>query len=209
MDIKERNFDKDAASWDEKPSRIKLADDLVQALMDEKIPASDMDVMDFGCGTGLLTLRLRPHVRSIEGVDSSEGMLNVLRAKVESQRVTNVKTQCLDLGKGDVLQGRYHMIVSGMVFHHVREIKPLFGQFYDHLNPGGYLCVADLDFEGGEFHENHDGVYHHGFDRAALRRDFVEAGFGEVRDRTAAKVAKTRPGGGKREFSVFLFVGRK
>jgi len=34
-----------------------------------------MDVLDFGCGTGIVTLRLQPYVRCIAGGDSSKGIL--------------------------------------------------------------------------------------------------------------------------------------
>jgi len=53
------------------------------------------------------------------------GMLGVLRAKIENQDLTNIKTRLLDLEKGDLLEGNYHLIVCSMTLHHVREIKPL------------------------------------------------------------------------------------
>ena len=66
-----RNFDSVAASWDANPVRVKLAHDVVRAIR-ETIPLRpDMDVLDFGCGTGLLSLGLLPMVHTITGVDSS------------------------------------------------------------------------------------------------------------------------------------------
>ena len=58
--------------------RVKLATDVAGAVSAEVRLAADMDVLDFGCGTGLLALQLQPYVRSITGVDSSQGMLDVL-----------------------------------------------------------------------------------------------------------------------------------
>ena len=68
---------------------------------------------------------------------------------------------------------------------------------------------ADLDPDDGQFHGENDTVFHWGFDRAALRRIFIEAGFGDIQDRTAASVLKPIPDGGMRSFSVFLMTGRK
>ena len=34
-----------------------------------------MDALDFGCGTGLVTLKLQPFIHSITGVDGSQGMI--------------------------------------------------------------------------------------------------------------------------------------
>jgi hypothetical protein len=51
-------------------------------------------------------------------------------------------------------------------------------------------------------------VFHDGFDREELRRMFIMAGFGDVRDRTAAMVVKPVPVG-TRAFTIFLMTGKK
>jgi ubiquinone/menaquinone biosynthesis C-methylase UbiE len=204
-----RDFNKAAATWDEEPRRVKLAGDVVGAIYDENVLAPDRDALDFGCGTGLLTLGLQPFVRSVTGMDSSHGMIDVLNAKVRNMGLTNVDTRLIDLDKGDTIEDIYHVITSSMAFHHIRDIQPLLDQFYRVTSPGGYTCIADLDLDDGQFHGgNNDGVYHDGFDRDALRQMFIKAGFSDVRDRTAAKVVKPVPGG-NRTFTVFLMTGRK
>jgi ubiquinone/menaquinone biosynthesis C-methylase UbiE len=208
MGGEKRDFDKEAASWDQEQGRVKLAKGVAEAIADEINLTSAMDVLDFGCGTGLLTLQLQPFVRSITGVDSSQGMLDIIRAKIKAQNLSNVTTQYKDLDRGDVLEGRYHLIVSSMTFHHIREISPLLHQFSKVSAPQGYLCIADLDPDDGRFHSNNEGVFHHGFDRSALRHAFMEAGFGDIRDRTAASVEKPVPEWGTRLFTVFLMTGR-
>jgi len=209
MNIERRDFDKEAATWDEIPARVNLANDIAAAISDEILLTSNMDVLDFGCGTGLLTLQLQPVVHSITGVDSSQGMIDVLKAKIDKQNLPNIKTQYLDTEKGDILKGTYHLIVSGMTLHHIKEIRPLLDQFYRILMPSGYLCIADLDLDDGQFHDNNNGVFHFGFDRALLRKDFMEAGFDDIRDRTAAEVMKPGSDGGMRSFTIFLMTGRK
>lgn len=208
--IEKRNFDKEAALWDENPVRLKLAGDVANAISEAVTLTSDMDVSDFGCGTGLLTLNLQPKVRSITGIDSSPGMLDVFKAKIAEQNLGNVKAIYADLDKGDVLSGSYDAVVSSMTLHHVKEIKPLLSRFYNIIKPSGYLCIADLDTDDGQFHgADAAGVFHSGFDRAELRQEFIHAGFDEVRDMTAAEVIKPIPGGEMRRFTVFLMVGRK
>ncbi len=209
MNIERRDFDKEATTWDEVPARVKLANDIATAISNEILLTSSMDVLDFGCGTGLLTLRLHPVVHSITGVDSSRGMIDVLKAKIDRQNLPNVKTQYLDPEKGDILEGTYHLVVSGMTLHHVKEIRPLLDQFSRILIPSGYLCIADLDLDDGQFHDNNDGIFHFGFDRALLRRDFMEAGFDDIRDMTAAELMKPGSEGEIRPFTVFLMMGRK
>jgi ubiquinone/menaquinone biosynthesis C-methylase UbiE len=209
MKHERHDFDSAAAHWDENPGRVKLASDIARAIREEVPITAEMNALDFGCGTGLVTLALQPFVRSITGVDSSRGMLDILNRKKEEKNLVNVKTMLLDLEAGDVLEGRYHLIVSSMTLHHVEHLERLLAEFYKVACPSGYLCIADLDQDSGRFHDDNTGVVHSGFDRAVLRKLITAAGFGGVRDRTAATVRKTTHDGATAEFTVFLMTGRK
>jgi len=209
MKSEKRDFDKEAASWDTQPLRVKLANDVADAILDEIALTSSMDVLDFGCGTGLLALRLQPFVRSIIGVDSSQGMLDVFRLKIKDLNMQNIRTQHLNLENGDVLEGSFHVVVSSLTFHHVKEIGLLLHRLHTVTAPGGFICIADLDPDEGKFHENNDGVFHFGFERTALRNELIKAGFADLRYRTAAKIMKPAPDGTLREFTVFLMTGKK
>ncbi|MEN6576116.1 MAG: class I SAM-dependent methyltransferase [Phycisphaerales bacterium] len=209
MGTEKRNFDKEAAAWDENPARVRLANNVADAISRHMALSADMEVLDFGCGTGLLTLRLAPLVRSITGVDSSQGMLDVLAAKVARQNLSNVKTLHLDLDRGDALPGSYDLIVSSMTLHHIQKVDSLLDQFYRALSSSGCLCIADLDSDDGQFHSDNQGVFHFGFDRPTLRHAFTEAGFHDVHDATAAEVTKPARDGELRRFTVFLMTGDK
>ncbi len=205
----QRDFDKEASSWDENPGRVKLAADVAEAIKNHVPIRNDMDVLDFGCGTGLVTLHLQPLVGTITGMDSSQGMLGVLRDKAEKRGLKNVKTKFLDLEKGGVLEGCYHLIVSSMALHHVPETAELISKFHAILKPRGVLALADLDPDGGLFHEDNTGVFHQGFDRSELASIYRQASFENVQDWTAAQVVKPAPRGGTRNFTVFLMTGDK
>ncbi len=51
-----RDFDKEAAQWDANTFRVRLAQEVSAAMMRELKLNKDMTVLDFGCGTGLVTL---------------------------------------------------------------------------------------------------------------------------------------------------------
>jgi ubiquinone/menaquinone biosynthesis C-methylase UbiE len=204
-----KDFDKEAAQWDQNPGRVKLAGDVANAIMKTVKLGKNMDALDFGCGTGLVTLLLQPFVGSITGADSSRGMLGVLEEKIKQRTLTNVRSQFVDFEKGQCAVGLYDLIVSSMTLHHVPDAGLLFRQWHELLKPGGRVCFADLDAEDGAFHPDNTGVFHFGFDREKLTHLLQQTGFTDVRSAAATTIVKDVEGGGKRGFSVFLISGKK
>ena len=204
-----RDFNKEAAQWDANPGRVKLANEVADAIIREAAPADNMEALDFGCGTGLVTLRLQPLVRTIIGVDSSAGMLGVLEGKIRTQGLKNVTTRFFDIDKGGLIEGRFNLIVSSMTLHHVPDTARLFEQWYHLLLPGGLLCFADLDAEDGSFHGDNTGVFHLGFDRDHLKKLLLATGFRDIRATTATTMMREVAGKGEKSFPVFLIVARK
>ncbi len=209
MTEEKRDFDKVASSWDEEPRRVKLAQDVAETVMGEVRLSRKMDVLDYGCGTGLVTLYLQPHVRSVTGADTSKGMLEILGQKVTESGITNIRTAQIDPEDDRPLEGTFHLIVSCMTMHHVKNVETIFKKLYRYLTPGGSLCVADLDAEDGSFHSDATGVFHNGFDRRDVRAMLANAGFADVRDTTATAIVKETEGAGRREYPVFLVTARK
>lgn len=203
------NFDAKAGSWDADAGRVRQAADVAAAIIRDVAPTKEMDALDFGCGSGLVTLNIQPLVRQITGVDSSRGMLEVLRSKVVSRGMTNVSTLLADVERGESMDGMYHLIVSSMAVHHVTDVPALITRLAGMLHAGGKLAIADLDTEDGSFHDDNTGVRHFGFPRETLKRIFEGAGLRDVHDTTAATVEKQREGQGTRQYTVFLITGTK
>ena len=197
-------FDQAAATWDAEERRILLARGVTEAIASRCALPADLDVLDFGCGTGLVSLGLKPFVRSVTGVDTSRGMLDVFERKVLEQGLSGVRAVLLSPEAPLALSDRFHLVVSSMTLHHVADLAPLFARFHDHLRPGGRVALADLDLEDGTFHEDARGVVHLGFDRGEIVALLTGAGFVEVEVDTATITRK-----GERPYPVFLATGRK
>ncbi|MBM9613944.1 class I SAM-dependent methyltransferase [Desulfobulbus rhabdoformis] len=209
MSIEHRNFDFAAEHWDKRSQRVLLAQEIADAIL-KKIPETgSLDVLDFGCGTGLITMQLQPLVHSITGVDSSNGMLEVLKRKISNLKLSNARTFQYDFTQGQSLPGKYDLIVSSMTFHHVKAIDILLQQLYRLLMPGGGICIADLDAEDGRFHGDNTGVYHFGFERDRLHEIFCQAGFINVTIETATHIVKADSQQNESSFSVFLLTAGK
>ena len=205
------HFDQAAATWDENPMRIALMKAVGEAILREARPTKNMDMLDYGCGTGLVGLYLLPHVRSVTGADNSAGMLEVLRKKIKDGGLENMRTMQLDLEHDPVPAERYHLIVSSMALHHIADTASILGAFYQILHPLGLLCLADLDIEPGVFHtpDVAPSVHHHGFNRAELQASLAQVGFHDAKDVTAHTLRKPVENAGERDFPVFLITTRK
>jgi len=197
-------FDSRAKEWD-KPDRIKLASAISMCMTGILNPDKKMTAIDIGAGTGLVTIELAKLVNSVVALDSSEGMLAVLREKIQSNNIENIKTGIFDAEKDSPAEEPADIVVSSMSMHHVKDTSVFALKVYKMLKPGGRMAIADLEKEDGSFHgENPGGVMHYGFDRAGLEKDFKDAGFKNIRFSTAYKIPKE-----KMEYPVFLMIGEK
>ena len=200
-------FDMAALTWDEKPARVNIAKNVAEKIK-ELVPLNqNMKVLDFGCGTGLLSFFLQPYVGEITGIDTSKGMIEVFDKKIKENQIENMKCLNLDINT-DKLPEKYDLIVSSMVFHHIKDISQILKVLYNYLNEDGYIAIADLVKEDGSFHDDNEGVEHFGFVIQEMENNLKEVGFKDIKSEIAHIVKKQREGT-EREYPIFLVVGRK
>lgn len=202
-------FDREAAQFDSVPARVDMARAVADTIA-RAVPLNNhMSVMDYGAGTGLVSLRLQPLVKSIVAADSSREMLSVLQSKITAAGIRNVHTRELNLEMRPATPAEFDVIVSSMTLHHVRDTGALFRQFHRALKPKGWMAVADLDTEDGRFHTDTTGVHHHGFDRGVLCDILTSAGFLHAQALDAHKLMKPAADGTLRPYSIFLITAQK
>jgi ubiquinone/menaquinone biosynthesis C-methylase UbiE len=201
------HFDSKARLWDDHPvfqeRGLKIAEAIRQAVPLHR----NMNALDYGCGTGLLSFPLKDEVGAILLADSSGGMLDVVAEKIATQGVTHMTPVKLDLLIDPPPAQRFDLIVTSMTLHHVPDTDLILRIFHDLLQPGGYLCIADLDQEDGSFHGPEVDV-HHGFDRTDLSQRAAQAGFAGIHFQTVFSIAKEHESG-TRDYPVFLMTARR
>lgn len=203
-----RDFDKVAASWDEKPQRQQLAAAVAAGISAEVKLHQGLLALDYGCGTGLTGLRLAPEVGHLTAADTSAGMLEELQKKCLALNLKNVSPVLISPDRWTLPDAAFDLVFSSMVMHHITAIDPLLQHFHQVLKPGGFLALADLQQEDGTFHDDPTGVAHHGFDPQALMADLQRLGFSALSTRTVHTVRKQR-GDEEFRYPIFLVTGRK
>lgn len=198
-----QRFDKAAQEWDSGDTRQNIAEAVFKTIASRIALVNNMNILDFGAGTGLLSFKIAPMVRSVTGIDLSSGMLEQLNAKnTSSLQVTTILQDIMN----KPLEQKFNGIVSSMAMHHVENTKQLFETFYAHLERDGFIAIADLEEEDGTFHAQHgnDGVHHFGFNRELLRNTIEKTGFRNVRFHDAYSV--NREDG---SYPIFLVTAMK
>jgi len=92
-----REWDAMAGEWDDMASGYR--DEFIKILWQETGYSSDEDrkrlvVLDFGCGTGLLTEKVQSQVAHVISIDVAPSMIKVLQEKIKSGGWNNVEVYC-------------------------------------------------------------------------------------------------------------------
>lgn len=201
-------FNAVARSWDEGPVRTPLAQAVAGAIQETLALRGDERAMELGAGTGLVTALLAPSLGHVLAVDSSAGMLSVLREKAQQLGLENVHALEADLSQS-IPAGPFDLVFSSMTLHHIEDVPGLLKRLAGSLASGGHLALADLTQEDGSFHGDMAGIAHQGFEPETFKRWLRETGLVEVQLRQAHVVEKPDATGSLRRYPVFLATARK
>jgi ubiquinone/menaquinone biosynthesis C-methylase UbiE len=202
------NFDEEAKTWDASPLHVARANAVAAAIQNRLPLRPSMRAMEYGSGTGLLSFALRAGVGHITLADSSPGMLAVLTEKIAAHGADDtMRPLRLDLATDPTPNERFQLIYSLMTLHHISDTGKILRDFCTLLNPGGWLCIADLDQEDGSYHGPDFGG-HAGFNREALAAEARQAGLGNIAFSTVFHMPKV-VAGRKKDFPLFLMSAQK
>ncbi|MFW2578152.1 class I SAM-dependent methyltransferase [Aliarcobacter butzleri] len=174
-------FDERAKDWDKKQTTLDKSDACINHLK-EKIDFSNIkNILDYGCGTGLIAFNLVEENNEVLGLDNSYGMIEEFNKKVKEKNLSNIKAKKHNILEEDLPKNSFDLIVISMSLHHIEDIDMFFKKSFEALKNGGYICINDLDKEDGSFHTKHnnEGVYHFGFSEDELVETAKKIGFSD------------------------------
>lgn len=120
---------------DEEAYRVKL--DVTRALM-----TPEMELLEFGCGTGGTAIRHAPHVRHIRAIDFSEAMLEKARDQARRAGVENVTFERADIVTLTVPDAHYDMVLGLSILHLLKDPDAVIAKVFGMLKPGGYFVTS-------------------------------------------------------------------
>lgn len=187
--------------------RVKRAQ-AVSIEIESYIGHGPLEVMEFGCGTGLISLNLKNKISEGLLVDSSSEKIKELEQKLNNRHISHLQTYTGDILESDI-DRQFDVIYSSMVMHHIKDFKSVIKKLVSYLKTNGKLIIVDLLPDNGDFHRNHsefDG--HHGFSIKEMVEALEEAGLKEVNGRkfySSYKPIENK----KHPYSLFSVMGIK
>ncbi|PIE91402.1 MAG: methyltransferase type 11 [Acidobacteria bacterium] len=204
---KER-FDEISKDWDKKSRRNQLAERVFEAISNRYRLSTYQRALEFGCGTGLLTMQMAERLGHITACDVSPKMLDQLRAKIREKNLSHIDVYERDIAS-EPFDETFDFVFSSMTMHHIGDTKRLLAYLYRVLQPSGKMAIADLDQEDGFFHEHVHGVMHNGFSRNDLEPMLKEAGFVNIQFNDVHSIEKEDASGRLKSYGVFLLTAEK
>ncbi|EGP89952.1 unnamed protein product [Zymoseptoria tritici ST99CH_1A5] len=205
-------FNAEAKSWDARPfvheASQGAANAIASKLKDAPVPEGGLQILEIGCGTGILSflMAVHPNVRQIVAVDAADGMIDVLKQKLEKDGAPkNILPLALlledpenpQLPNGDNgKKQKFDVITSHLVLHHIPELEPVLRTMYECLKPGGCVMLTDFEDFGPEAKRFHpaskmDGVARHGINAGEMKTKLENVGFNDVEVRPHWSMKKT------------------
>ena len=146
-----RFWNQRAESWDHgaanNPGLVKV----VERVVAEAAPQAGMTVIDIGCGSGQLTLRVAPHVARAIGVDISPAMIDLLHKNAERAGLKNIEGRAAPIERLEIEPASVDLVISNYALHHLRDRDKQAAVVAASrwLRPGGKLVIGDMMFGRG------------------------------------------------------------
>ena len=114
-------------------------------------PVEKLDILDLGCGTGLVGLEVSAYARQLVGVDISGNMLKKAAARKLYQRLE--QSDILSMMRKEAAS-RYDVVIVADVYIYIGKVDEVVKEINRLLRPGGMLAFSNEDFEPSVTGEN-------------------------------------------------------
>ncbi len=141
-------MDQSTKFWDkiaERYSKQPIAD---EAAYQKKLKVTreyfqpDMEVLEFGCGTGSTAIAHAPYVKHIHAIDISSKMIEIAQGKVEAEKVTNVTFERSTIDEFSVSDQTLDAVLALSILHLLENKEEVIAKVHRMLKPDGIFVTS-------------------------------------------------------------------
>jgi len=104
----------------------------------------DMEVLEFGCGTGSTAIIHAPYVKHIKAIDFSSEMIEIAKGKVEDRDISNITFEQLTIEELEVEECSYDAVLGLNILHLLENKEKIIAKVYKMLKPGGIFVTSTV-----------------------------------------------------------------
>jgi ubiquinone/menaquinone biosynthesis C-methylase UbiE len=197
----EQNVFEEMAKRYDTEERIELAQIVAEEVKKELQDSTSQTLIDYGSGTGLVSLALTDMVESVLLIDSSEQMVEVAKSKITQRGIDNAAVLYSDFTQGSP-EVKADIVLMSLVLLHIPDTKQILQELNSILHNGGKLIIVDFDKNETISHPK----VHNGFVHEELKEQLSEAGFTSTEIRTFYHGERIFM---KKDASMFIAVSMK
>lgn len=151
----EKFWDRTASNYDKEEKKNEKT--YLQIIEKSKSYLKTADiVLDFGCGTGLVSNEIAKSVKKIHAIDLSSKMIEIAKTKAEKQKILNIEYAHATIFDDSLKLGSYDVILSFYILHLLEDPQVVIRKIHKLLKPGGMLisvtpCMGEKPFLSGLF----------------------------------------------------------
>ena len=111
----------------------------------------DMEVLEFGCGTGSTAITHAPYVKHIQAIDISSKMIEIAQGKADATDLENVTFERSTIDDLSVPDQSLDVVLGLSILHLLNNRDEVIAKVYKMLKPGGIFvsstaCIGDMRF---------------------------------------------------------------
>ncbi len=104
----------------------------------------DMEVLEFGCGTGSTAIVHAPHVKHIQAIDISAKMLEIAQRKADAADVRNVTFEQSTIEAFDAPDESFDAVLGLSILHLLENKEAAIAKVHRMLKPGGIFVTSTV-----------------------------------------------------------------
>ncbi|MFT4541991.1 MAG: DNA-binding transcriptional ArsR family regulator [Planctomycetota bacterium] len=173
-------FDRLADQWDKFGARFSTGQ-ARQRAVSQLLPPG-LVVADLGCGTGYLGRAVAGLCETLICIDSSQGMLDQARTRLESlDGGAGLEFRLGELDRLPLADAEVDGVLAGMVLHHLPTLDGAIAEMRRVLKPGGTCVVLELDPHRETWMQQALGDRHLGIPSSEVLTALRRVGFEDLR----------------------------